>query len=309
VESNQSQPESLCSTPNQTKRIIYDLGSNNGDDIPYYLKKADVVVAVEANPLLCRDIESRFPTAIANDRLFVEHCVVTTDDTVNEVYFYISKRNHVLSQFPKPDDSVIGDFEKVLLPSKSILSLIAKYGQPHYIKVDIERYDGAILRALFLGNIRPRYISAESHSIEVFSILVGSGRYNAFKLVDGATVPTVYNSHQITVDNKLECYSFRYHSAGPFGDDVLGDWLTADKFFSFLAIEGLGWKDIHATNAVEPNPSANPNPSTRKVVELFVRYLIKPRVPTLAWDFIGNIYRKLIIGSQARKRRQSSHKE
>jgi hypothetical protein len=31
-------------------KIIYDLGANNGDDIPYYLLKADTVVAVEANP-------------------------------------------------------------------------------------------------------------------------------------------------------------------------------------------------------------------------------------------------------------------
>jgi hypothetical protein len=168
-------------------------------------------------------------------------------------------------------------------------------------KIDIERYDEEILRGLFIGNIRPRYISAESHSIEVFSILVGSGRYNAFKLVDGATVSTIYNSHQITVDNMLKSYSFPYDSAGPFGEDVLGDWVTADKFFSFLAIEGLGWKDIHATNAVEPNHAANPKPSTRKVVELFVRYLIKPHVPTSAWKVIGNIYGRLLIGSQTDK--------
>ena len=34
------------------KKVIYDIGSNNGDDIPYYLMKCDKVVAVEANPLL-----------------------------------------------------------------------------------------------------------------------------------------------------------------------------------------------------------------------------------------------------------------
>jgi FkbM family methyltransferase len=286
----QSQPGSRCLTANQIKTIIYDFGSNNGDDIPYYLKKADVVVAVEANPLLCREIESRFPSEIANGELFVENCVLTIDDTVNEVHFYISKRNHVWSQFPRPDDSVIDDFAKILLPSKSVLSLVAKYGQPHYVKIDVEHYDQAILKALFLGNIRPPYISAESHSIEVFSILVGLGGYNAFKLVDGATVSTKYNSHQITVDKTLERYSFPQHSAGPFGEDVLGDWLAADKFFSLLAIEGLGWKDIHATNAVEPNPSAKPSPSARKVVELLGRYLIKPHLPKTAWNAIKKIY-------------------
>ena len=33
------------------KEIIYDFGSNNGCNLAYYLKKADKVVAVEANPL------------------------------------------------------------------------------------------------------------------------------------------------------------------------------------------------------------------------------------------------------------------
>jgi FkbM family methyltransferase len=287
---------------NQRKKVIYDLGSNNGDDIPYYLKKADVVVAVEANPLLCKEIEGRFPSEIGSGKLFVENCVVTADDTVDKVYFYISNRNHVWSQFPRPDDSEIADFEKILLPSKAVLSLVEKYGQPYYIKIDIEHYDEAILRALFQSNIRPLYISAESHSIEVFSILVGLGGYRAFKLVDGATVSIKYNNHQITVGNKRESYSFPHDSAGPFGEDIVGDWLEADEFFSVLAIERLGWKDIHATSAVEPDPSAKANPSARKVIELFVRYLIKPHLPASAWNAIANIYGRLILGGQTRKR-------
>ena len=30
--------------------------------------------------------------------------------------------------------------------------------------------------------------------------------------------------------------------------------MTADNFFYLLAYERLGWKDIHATNCVEPDP-------------------------------------------------------
>ena len=37
-------------------KIIYDIGANNGDDIGYYLKKADQVIAVEANPDLSKRI-------------------------------------------------------------------------------------------------------------------------------------------------------------------------------------------------------------------------------------------------------------
>jgi hypothetical protein len=57
------------------RRVIYDFGSNNSDDIPYYLKKADLVVAVEANPALCNQIRSRFKIEISTGKLVVENCV------------------------------------------------------------------------------------------------------------------------------------------------------------------------------------------------------------------------------------------
>ena len=46
------------------KKIIYDIGSNNGDDIPYYLLKSDLAVAIEANPDLCNLINQRFKNEI-----------------------------------------------------------------------------------------------------------------------------------------------------------------------------------------------------------------------------------------------------
>ena len=94
VDSNQPQLESHESAAAPTK-VIYDFGSNNGDDIPYYIKKADVVVAVEANPLLSRQIEARFSREIASGKLILENCVLTVDEQVRDVCFYIHKRNHV----------------------------------------------------------------------------------------------------------------------------------------------------------------------------------------------------------------------
>jgi hypothetical protein len=68
-----------------TKKIIYDFGSNNGDDIPYYLRKADIVVAVEANPSLCIEIEKKFVSELRDGKLFIENCVLTPDDSLTEV--------------------------------------------------------------------------------------------------------------------------------------------------------------------------------------------------------------------------------
>ena len=53
------------------KRIIYDIGANNGDNIEYYLKKSDLVVAIEANPVLCQLITNRFSSDVKNKKLFV----------------------------------------------------------------------------------------------------------------------------------------------------------------------------------------------------------------------------------------------
>ena len=80
------------------QKVIYDLGSNNGDDIPYYLLKCDLVVAVEANPILCKHIEARFSDAIQDGRLVVENYVLDTDQSQGNVSFYIHRTNHVLSQ-------------------------------------------------------------------------------------------------------------------------------------------------------------------------------------------------------------------
>lgn len=232
-----------------TKKIIYDLGANNGDDIPYYLLKADLVVAVEANPALCDLMTARFGGEIEAGRLVVENCVVTADGVGGWVDFHIHRASHILSQLPPPLPGDEDDFDKVALPARAVSEIMSIHGDPYYIKIDIERCDAEILGALFNAGVFPPFISAEAHSIEVFALLVAQGRYNAFKLVDGASVSKVYSERLITCGNQGNQvrWSFPFHSAGPFGDDVDGAWMTAENFLRVLALEGLGWKDIHAT--------------------------------------------------------------
>ncbi len=243
--------------PSSGKKVIYDFGANNGDDIPYYLKKSDLVVAVEANPTLCRQIEERFSNEIAEGRLRVENCVVAGEGHGPGVHFYLHKRHHVLGQFPEPEPSVIGDYTRVLLPSKTVIQILEEHGAPYYIKIDIEHYEEVILKELFQHGVRPPFLSAESQSIRVFALLAGLGEYGAFKLVEGATVAKKYKSHRIHVDGGPEIYSFPAHSAGPFGEDIDGNWMNADDLFEVLAEKKMGWRDIHATNKVRPDPASS----------------------------------------------------
>jgi FkbM family methyltransferase len=237
-----------------SRKVIYDFGANNGDDIPYYLKKADFVVAVEANPLLCQKMEKRFASAIREGRLQIENCVLIDEGDKREVYFYLHKRHDVLGQFQQPDESVIGDYNKTLLPSQPVMDILNRYGEPYYIKIDIEGYDDVILRRLFEDGVRPPFISAESSSIQVFALLVALGEYTGFKLVEGKTVAKKYKNHRISVKGNPQVYSFPAQSAGPFGEDVAGEWMNADDLFNVLATRKMGWRDIHATNLFQPDP-------------------------------------------------------
>lgn len=81
--------------------VIYDIGSNNGDDISYYLLKADKVVAVEANPILCEKISARFSKQIETNRLHVENCVITSDSS-GLVDLHVNTTNHLQSSLIEP---------------------------------------------------------------------------------------------------------------------------------------------------------------------------------------------------------------
>jgi len=101
------------------RRIIYDFGANNGDDTFYYLKKADLVVAVEANPSLCDAIRRRFAKEIRDKRLVVENVVLTDCAVEEDVFFYLHKTADVLGQFPEPADRE--SYDKIKLASSSVV--------------------------------------------------------------------------------------------------------------------------------------------------------------------------------------------
>jgi FkbM family methyltransferase len=233
-----------------TERVIFDIGSNNGDDIPYYLLKAHKVVAVEANPLLCSHIQSRFADEIQAKRLYVENAALTSMSH-GLVDFYIHKKHHVLSTLTIQGREE--DYAKVQVNTLAIEDLVRNYGIPYYAKIDIEGTDEQILESLATLSLKPIYLSAEAHKIGVFALLSERLNYNSFKLVDGRSVPYSYRRSIVSslFHAKPYGYSFPPHSAGPFGNDIFGEWMDKASLLKLLALQGLGWKDIHVS-AVDP---------------------------------------------------------
>lgn len=242
--------------PSPCRKIIYDFGANNGDNIPYYLKKADLVVAVEANPLLCQQIERRFSFEIRQDRLRIENCVLVHKGEAAHVPFYIHKRHHVLSQLPQPDKSTIASFEKVLLPSQPVMQIVRRYGPPYYVKIDMEGCEETILEELLRNGITPPFLSTGTQSMKTFALLTGTRYYTGFQLLDGASIARKYKDHPISQGEFHILYSFPHHSAGPFGEDLAGEWMNADDLSELLRSSKLDWMDIHATSLIQPNPTS-----------------------------------------------------
>lgn len=235
---------------------IYDFGSNNGDDIPYYLLKADKVVAVEANPSLAEIITQRFSKEISEGRVIIENVAVTEFESREPIRFFVHKKNHVRSTTIEPATAKAEEFEVVLIESKAAHTLVAEHGHPFYIKIDLEGLDSDILRSLFSHSIFPQFISAEGHDPAILGLIHGLGGYQRFKIVEGRDVGGRLSSVIITTkDLEKVAYHFPKHAAGPFGNDIDGSWFDARQLFEFLRFRGLGWYDIHA--GLDPAPKGN----------------------------------------------------
>jgi FkbM family methyltransferase len=237
--------------------VIYDFGMNNGDDVEYYLLKADRVVAVEANSASCDEACQRFSSAIADGRLTILNVALSNQETSEPVTFYLHKQHHVLSQLPRPDEARLQEFDPVEVPSRTPASIIRDYGDPLYVKIDVEHFDLPVLQNIFAAGIFPSEISAEAHDVGVFASLVANG-YTSFNLVDGGSVHRTYVDTRIATRDGPKPFSFKEHSAGPFGEDLRTPWEDPNSFFYTLANAGLGWKDVHATKLLPPRqPQSN----------------------------------------------------
>lgn len=234
------------------KKIIYDLGAANGENLSYYLLKSDLVVAAEANKSCCDFIISKFKNAINEKRLIVKNCIISD---VNEKFsdFYIHKNNYLLGQHPKPNKNDIENFKKIILTKRDIKEIIYEIGEPFYVKIDLEQYDHVVLKRIFDSQIYPNYISVEATNKNVIDTFIKDSKYKAFKLNEGKLIDIIYKNIKININNHKIKFSFPNNSAGPFGDDILDDWIDRENFIEILKIKKPGWWDIHGSLINKPS--------------------------------------------------------
>ena len=266
---------------NKNKKVIIDFGANKGQNIKYYLLKADIVVRVEANPKLVKEIQKNFSNHIRNKKLFIENVVVVgeKEDKKESIDFYIHKKMDVLSTLINPNNNQ--DFFQAKIKSKPILEILEKYLTKnsifYFAKFDLEGYDAIAINAMLKADFYPMNISTEVHALESLEAICNSKKYIGFKLQEGNMVSRYLNL-PIKTKKGIKLMKFISHSAGPMGEDIPSDWLTEKSIRNKLRVEGFGWKDVHATMS----PNSNP-------VEIKYSYLFKVgmrRLPILIYRFL-----------------------
>jgi len=79
--------------------LIYDVGSNTGDDAAYYLFRGFKVLAIEANPLLAARLEQRFAREVAEGRLSILGVAVAEREGI--LPFWVNEQNDKFSSFSR----------------------------------------------------------------------------------------------------------------------------------------------------------------------------------------------------------------
>ena len=247
--------------------LIYDVGLFDGGDMAYYLFRGYNVVAIDANPLMIENARVRFAKEIEARRLTLLNVGIAEKPGV--ATFWTSGMPE-WSSFNKAIASRNGTAcQGVSVPMVPFSELLATYGVPYYLKIDIEGNDQLCVDALSPATI-PRFISVEAECIDddtmlsdeeavaMLKILRDVG-YVKFKLVDQARKWRALRPNLIANLFKLVTYSashgrlqvrglsgitdrfadtaqlaelgfvFPPGSSGPWGDDIPGGWMTFEK--------------------------------------------------------------------------------
>ena len=142
----------------------------------------------------------------------------------HKVNFGVSRGNHAYSSLSAPVDDQ--NFEFVTVEDFSLVKLIKRFGDPDYVKIDVEGVDYELANSLFENGIFPPFTSVEAHDPAVAALLMSKKCYRGFNLVEGSAVARRYSTASITSkDGRALKYRFPHHSAGPFGTDITTPWL------------------------------------------------------------------------------------
>jgi len=213
--------------------LVYDVGAHTGEDSDFYLKLGYRVVAIEANPILVKKLQTRFDNEIKLRRYILLPNAI--GESNEEITFYVNKKE---SEWSTTDPKMAlrnklmgADSEEIKVNCIRLDDIVREYGCPQYIKIDIEGADMLCLNAIKNLNTPPTYVSIESNKTSWLDLLNEFATferlgYKKFKVVNQRKHK---NGIFKTIAGEALNYVFGKGFSGPFGENLEGQWLTKNQ--------------------------------------------------------------------------------
>ena len=181
------------------RRLIFDLGMNDGSDTAFYLAKGFSVVGVDAAEDLCDLVRDKYQTDIDSGRLVIENVAITESE--GPITFYLNEKSvwgTTRSDWAERNGRLSHGVTATLTVDGVPLSyLLGKYGTPYYLKIDIEGADLAALSGLRGQSEQPAFVSIESDKVS-WDVLDGgirrAERAGLYPVQDRASAVCRYSS-------------------------------------------------------------------------------------------------------------------
>lgn len=215
--------------PAVNPRLIFDIGTSEGNDSQFYLEKGFQVVAVEADPVTHESYLERFAIPICEGRLIPIQAAAAARSGEN-VTFFRNDQHQGLSSLKRTRKPRYAETQtEYTVATVDYQSLIELAGIPYYCKIDIEGGEPPFVSTM-LPDLAPEYFSVEIRDFELAEALFALG-YRHFKLVDQQIVRSFEIPYPPLEGEYVRKPNWG-HASGPFGRELPGKWLS----FSELAI-------------------------------------------------------------------------
>lgn len=216
-------------------RTIFDVGLHKGEDAEFYLRKGFRVVGIDANADMCAAASERLAEFIASGDLVILNLAIA--ERPGQIPFYKNADSTWGTASPRwaerNERFGFPTTEETLVEAVPLAAIVEEYGEPYYIKIDIEGLDLVALKSLAQCSSRPKYISIESDKTslaalrEEFRVFQQLG-YDRFKVVPQHEVPR-QKPPSIPAEGNYVDHVFKWGSSGLFGEEAPGSWISADE--------------------------------------------------------------------------------
>ncbi len=164
--------------------LIYDVGLNDGGDTAYYLHRGFRVVAIEAHPDQAERARQRFADAIREGRLTLLNVAIAPEAGVAQLIVNERDwgRNTLNALLPHSTAWAGVPMHTLEVRAVRFKDVLAEYGVPYYLKVDIETFDHYCLEDLDPSDLPPCTSPFEAQSIRDL-VTAREKNYTNFKVI------------------------------------------------------------------------------------------------------------------------------